>query len=101
LTVDRTEFEEQCEALLRDVVHAKWEQSGRDFGRAEPPPPTLRIDRVGDGVFHVRLEEIEGMGWRFPWDGSDAQLLDWMETVGEYYWGDYCDPSYKFWQPPA
>ena len=101
MTVERSEFEEQCESRLRDAVHARWEQSGRDSGRAQPPAPSLRIDRVGDGVFHVRVNEIAGMVWRFPWDGSDAQLLGCIETVAEDYWGDYCDPSYKFWQPPA
>jgi hypothetical protein len=100
MAIDRSDFEAHCESLLRDEVHAKWEQSGRDFGRAEPPPPTLRIERVGNGVFHVNLDEVDGMAWRFPWDGSDPQLHDWIETLADDYWGDYCDPGYKFWQPP-
>lgn len=68
-------------AMLRDEVHAKWEQSGRDLGRPEPPPPTLRIDRVGEGELHVRVEETEGMAWQFSWDGREARLLACIETV--------------------
>ena len=100
MALDRAEFEARFTAMLRDEVRAKWEQSGRDFGRAEPPPPTLRIDRFGRGEIQVRLEQIEGMAWEFLWDGSEVMLVDWIETVAEDYWSDYVDPGYKSWQPP-
>ena len=36
----------------------------------------------------------------FSWDGSEEVLADMLEIVAEEYWGDYVDPSYKYWTPP-
>jgi hypothetical protein len=87
--LDRSSLEARCNAMLRDGVHAWWEQSGRDFGRAEPPPPTLRVDAVNDGELRVSVDEFGVVRWEFPWDGSEAQLREWIETVAEDYWSKY------------
>src|SRR5262245_47211811 len=55
---DASSLEAQCNAMVRDEVRAKWEQSGRDFGRSAPPPPTLRVDGGSDGELRVSVDQF-------------------------------------------
>jgi hypothetical protein len=92
-------FQDRCTAVVRDLLHERWFVSG--FGRAEPSPPVLRVERLaGTGALHVSVQPSEQLSWLFPWGGSEAQLAVWLETVTEDYWGDYIDREYPNRQAP-
>jgi hypothetical protein len=66
----------RCTSILRVEVRANWEQSGRNFGRAEPPEPTVQAEMVrevpgenesvrAEGWLHVTVEPCGELGWFF------------------------------------
>jgi hypothetical protein len=88
---------ERFTMMLRREVHEQWERSGRPSGKAEPPAPTAlvkrRTERGQDRGLAVTTEPYE-LYWYFPWDGSDRQLVDWIETTAEEYWAEYVQRNY-------
>ena len=119
---DDNTVRQRCTAIVRAEVRRHWEQSGRDCGRQEPPPPSLEVVFDSDaGVLHVEiptfadpgderpesrgtqpeLQYSQGVRCSFSWDGTEEALVSALESIAEGYWGDYCDPSYKYWVPPS
>jgi hypothetical protein len=114
-------LEAHCTAIVQALVRERWEASGRDLGRSEPPPPTLLVTFDADEgrlevvypTFPVDQEQPPAKRKGQPtliaegfaasscsWDGSEERLAELLEIIAEEYWGDYVDPSYKYWTPP-
>ena len=64
--------------------------------------PALHVEhRAQENELRISTEPKVDLSWVMPWDGTERMLTEWLELVAEEIWGDYCDPSYKYWVPPG